>query len=69
MQWRHTPPLELGFSHGKMFPEFCSQAQRSPRSYGNASLFSKDDQEKVLDWAWKLYANWARQLIVENREH
>ncbi|KAG7316308.1 hypothetical protein KOW79_019849 [Hemibagrus wyckioides] len=28
MQWRHTPPLELGFSHGKMFPEFRSQAQR-----------------------------------------
>lgn len=28
--------------------------------------FPNDDQEKVLDWAWKLYANSARQFIVRN---
>lgn len=27
MHWRHTPQLDLGISHGKMFPEFRSQAQ------------------------------------------
>jgi hypothetical protein len=27
MQWRHTPRLDLSISHGKMFPEFRSQAQ------------------------------------------
>lgn len=27
MHWRHTPRLELGISHGKMFPEFRSQAR------------------------------------------
>ncbi|KAJ8341508.1 hypothetical protein SKAU_G00337990 [Synaphobranchus kaupii] len=27
MQWRHTPRLDLGVSHGKMFPEFRSQAR------------------------------------------
>ncbi|KAI9516062.1 hypothetical protein NQZ68_020590 [Dissostichus eleginoides] len=27
MHWRHTPRLDLGISHGKMFPEFRSQAR------------------------------------------
>ncbi|KAK7904947.1 hypothetical protein WMY93_017554 [Mugilogobius chulae] len=27
MHWRHTLRLDLGISHGKMFPEFRSQAQ------------------------------------------
>ncbi|KAI4803872.1 hypothetical protein KUCAC02_025519 [Chaenocephalus aceratus] len=27
MHWRHTPRLDLGNSHGKMFPEFRSQAR------------------------------------------
>lgn len=29
--------------------------------------FSNDDQERVLDWAWKLHAKQARQFIVKNR--
>lgn len=29
--------------------------------------FPKDDQEKVLDSAWKLYADEARQSIVRKR--
>ena len=28
MLWRHTPALTLAVSHGKMFPEFRSQAWR-----------------------------------------
>ena len=28
MPWRHTPALTLAVSHGKMFPEFRSQAWR-----------------------------------------
>ncbi|TKS86422.1 Delta-like protein 4 [Collichthys lucidus] len=27
MHWRHTPRLDLGISHGKMFPEFRSHAR------------------------------------------
>ncbi|KAL6486489.1 hypothetical protein MHYP_G00058810 [Metynnis hypsauchen] len=55
MQWRHTPPLELGFSHGKMFPEFRSQAQsqltrkRCTTGLGNSGSQSRQGTNEEIN--------------------
>lgn len=33
----------------------------------NVAMETHDDQEKVLDWAWKFHTNWERQFIVKTR--
>ena len=49
MPWRHTPELTLAVSHGKMFPEFRSQAWRYKAMSTEGKRESEREKEKGRD--------------------